>query len=482
MPGLDAQGNPYFVLRKVILFWCVRCGQPWRDSLAGVARYVRGRRSARDVRPAGQRRLVLFRTHVADPLTVRAASQMAASLEASRYDLCVMYDSDAIPDAPRRFGTLNETVAFEGVSLADMLGRYPAVHRRSALIKSHYKQLAYALVAARRGVEASSFVWGVEHDVALTGGRWRALFEAHDDVDARSLLASRVGWAPKLDPVHGGGAWNLAHIHGPGFAHTPLADVAFMFGSITRYSGRFAAHLDALARGPSPTYGHSEAATPSLCNATSWCSMGNLSSAWVGLNEYQLPRPITSEVFEELEALAPDKLFHPVRDTGSASSSSALKRATGRVAGRVGTTEASNVARCVLANPRPHKPSYSCPVGCRAEINQWGYPEDYRGDPSEPPRHRAGAVTGTTSRRWLFDFHAGRLPLAPPADLPHGQLPLGRPRIDVRAHGRRGVRLQMQEEARGLPVRCKNGPYSVTALLHERDASPRREGVSRRRS
>ena len=41
-------------------------------------------------------------------------------------------------------------------------------------------------------------------------------------------------------------------------------------------------------------------------------------------------------------------------------------------------------------------PVFSC-----VEINQCvGYPENYFGDLREPPRHRAAAITGTTSRRW----------------------------------------------------------------------------------
>ena len=41
-------------------------------------------------------------------------------------------------------------------------------------------------------------------------------------------------------------------------------------------------------------------------------------------------------------------------------------------------------------------PVFSC-----VEINQCvGYPENYCGDLREPPRHRAAAITGTTSPRW----------------------------------------------------------------------------------
>ena len=160
--------------------------------------------------------------------------------------------------------------------------------------------------------------------------------------------------------------WNANAVYGPAFAGTRLPfDTAFLFGSIVRYSGRFAKHVDDLARLPRPSYGHSETAVPSLCNATAWCTMGNLSSDWVGLNEYQLPKPVDTAVFEALGALAPDRLFHPVRDTGSASNKDNVLKAGGdfRVA-RTSATAATYTAMCLLKNPRPPRPSYDCPIGC----------------------------------------------------------------------------------------------------------------------
>ena len=48
--------------------------------------------------------------------------------------------------------------------------------------------------------------------------------------------------------------------------------------------------------------------------------------------------------------------------------------------------------------------SYADGLKLRAAVwkstSELGYPENYCGDLCEPPRHRAAAVTGTTSRRW----------------------------------------------------------------------------------
>lgn len=155
---------------------------------------------------------------------------------------------------------------------------------------------------------------------------------------------------------------------------TPLADIGFLFGPIVRYSRRFVDLLDSSAL--AGTYGHSETAVPTLCNVTTWCTMGNISNRVVGLLDYQLPVAITSSIFEALKRLAPKKIFHPVRDTKSASSVStvlashiALSRPSDRVfskpyPSRVDRRHAMIVAQCLLRNPRPLRPSFSCPVGC----------------------------------------------------------------------------------------------------------------------
>ena len=111
--------------------------------------------------------------------------------------------------------------------------------------------------------------------MALTGGNWLAMLSDHDASDARDLLAWRVGWAPRPPPasrrrpsrnptndagrdrVHGGGTWNLPMVYGPEIQSCstpgdmkvrgpcmPASDVAFLFGPVVRFSGRFAALLD----------------------------------------------------------------------------------------------------------------------------------------------------------------------------------------------------------------------------------------------
>lgn len=350
----------------------------WRSALGGkhgaaVARFVRDRRAEAHPdlqrpgsRPSHGKKLVIYRTHVADPLTLRLLRALSASLaEAEAYELCVLYDSDALPRAEAAFGGV--AAKFVGLGLEKLLERYPRIKPRTVIVKSHYQQLAYAYAvdAVAKDGAAFDYVWGVEHDVGLTGGRWLALFEHHDTRDPRDLLAWHVGWTPRTDPVHGGGLWNAGSTYGPEFLRSSAKDAAFLFGSIVRYSGKFAAMLDEHARRPAPSYGHSEIAVPSICNATSWCTLGNLSSAWVGLNEYQLPVAITTRVFDALEALTPDRLFHPVRETASASSKADVERAAeGRRIEGPGAARANHTALCLLKNPRPPRPSYDCPIGC----------------------------------------------------------------------------------------------------------------------
>ena len=104
--------------------------------------------------------------------------------------------------------------------------------------------------------------------------------------------------------------------------------------------------------------------------------MGNISAAWVGINDYLLDPPINSAVFDEIEKVLPDRLMHPVRDTTSSSSFDSVsglargvattpKHARARVINGVFHAPAGrHEALCLLANPRPFQPSYSCPVGC----------------------------------------------------------------------------------------------------------------------
>ena len=308
--------------------------------------------------------------------------------------LVVLYDGDVLADAPRRYGNFSGAARFFGVSLADMLGRYRAITPRKAIIKSHYQQLAYALAVAELG-GAYDYCWCVEHDVALTGGNWLNFFEDHAK-DARDLLAWRVGWVPKDAKPHKGGAWNAGMMTGPRFdcfqngrggwpfstCHGGHAEVAILFGAIVRFSSRFASLLDQDGAADPPSYGHSETAVPTLCNITQWCSMGNISAAWVGINDYLLDPLIDSAVFDEIEKVLPNKLMHPVRDTTSSSSFSSVDGLARGVATTPKQARASVIkgvfhapagrheALCLLANPRPFQPSYSCPVGCPHHVQE----------------------------------------------------------------------------------------------------------------
>ena len=95
-----------------------------------------------------------------------------------------------------------------------------------------------------------------------------------------------------------------------------------------------------------------------------------------GINDYLLDPPIYSAVFDEIEKVFPHKLMHPVRDTTSSSSFDSVselangvsvkpKQARARVINGVfHAPSGRHEALCLLANPRPFQPSYSCPVGC----------------------------------------------------------------------------------------------------------------------
>ena len=293
-----------------------------------VAQFVRAR--------AGLlKSIVLFRTHVDDALTVRIYRTLHASLKnAKNYDLHILYDPDALPTCCTQFDEDASSIKF---GLQEFEENYPNVGLQMhkglpALKKSHYQQLAYAFALRGKDYE---FAWCVEHDVALTGGNWLGFYEAHAN-DSRDLLAWRVGWVPKDAKPHKGGAWNAGMMKGPRFdcfhndrggwpfstCHGGHSEVAILFGAIVRFSSRFASLLDQDGAADPPSFGHSETAVPTLCNITQWCTMGNISSAWVGINDYLLDPPITGAVLDEIERFFAGRLMHPVRDTASSSSQS----------------------------------------------------------------------------------------------------------------------------------------------------------------
>ena len=101
--------------------------------------------------------------------------------------------------------------------------------------------------------------------------------------------------------------------------------------------------------------------------------MGNLSLNVMGghdggLFDYKLPSDITSGIWRALEQLEPGgKLFHPVRDIDSASDHTNLGTVHHKSAMQIGKAIDKNsmfMAQCLLRNPRPPRPSYSCPFGC----------------------------------------------------------------------------------------------------------------------
>ena len=161
-----------------------------------------------------------------------------------------------------------------------------------------------------------------------------------------------------IDPGHG--ALN----------RVPYPDVAVHFGPIIRVSNRFLGriHKESM-RG---SVGHSEVAPSTLCNITRWCSMANLSDAFVGLVSYKLPIDVTSKVYHALELLTPMRLYHPVRNVGSASSKESVKHVleAAKRGEHIVTDDrrvdriSNNTALCLLRNPRPLRPSYNCPIGC----------------------------------------------------------------------------------------------------------------------
>jgi hypothetical protein len=161
-----------------------------------VAQFVRAR--------AGLlKSIVLFRTHVDDALTVRIYKTLHASLNnAKNYDLSILYDPDALATCCAQF---DEDAASIKFGLQEFETSYPhvelMVHKLSGqpgLKKSHYQQLAYAYALRGKDYE---YAWCIEHDVALTGGNWLGLFEAHaadrrgraDGVEARAVAGASVG-------------------------------------------------------------------------------------------------------------------------------------------------------------------------------------------------------------------------------------------------------------------------------------------------
>mmetsp|Transcript_29139 Transcript_29139/g.65229 ORF Transcript_29139/g.65229 Transcript_29139/m.65229 type:complete len:336 (-) Transcript_29139:140-1147(-) len=252
---------------------------------------------------------------------------------------------------------------------------YPGV-KQAPIAKSHNQHLAYtSWWAANKDRRPWRFVWCIEHDVAVTGGHWRSVLDTHlrPPWAVRDLVSWRVGWSLRGDKIHGGGQWNIGQRNGViSRGRVPDSQVAVHFGPLVRFSARFLDHLH--VESVKGATGHAEIAPTTLCNVTKWCRMGNLSVAVMGgrdggLFDYKLPTDITSPIYAALEGLAPGKVFHPVRDVGTASDrgniDSASSEATQHHAKRSqGEKQARYMAMCLLRNPRPPRPSYNCPFGC----------------------------------------------------------------------------------------------------------------------
>lgn len=350
--------------------------------LASLFAMVRGEYSNSTVWDA-----ILFRTHFVDSMVLAKLRELVreakAPLEpgAAPWEIVIVYDADALEDFK---GALKNNGFFDvdhggEVSLwkttLKTFTEYPAI-KPTPIAKSHNQHLAYASwMAANKGRRHWRFIWCLEHDVAATKGSWRRVLDHHlrrPHLD-RDFISWRVGWSLRTDKVHGGGQWNIGQRHGKiSRGHVSDREVAVHFGPLIRFTSRYLLLLERESRGG--TTGHSEIAPTTLCNITKWCTMGNLSLAVMGghdggLFDYKLPSDISSSIWKALEHLEPDgKIFHPVRDCESASDRTNIGTVHHKATLRSRASEIDKnsmfMAQCLLRNPRPPRPSYSCPFGC----------------------------------------------------------------------------------------------------------------------
>jgi hypothetical protein len=231
----------------------------------------------------------------------------------------------------------------------------------------------------------------MEHDVGVSGGYWRYVLDRHLEPPHANLdlLSWRVGYTPRPSSVHTHNTmqWNINMRHGSvSQSHVPSHEVALHFGPLVRYSSRYLSFLETESslRG---TTGHSEIVVTTLCNITSWCTMGNLSVDVMGgkdggLFDYKIPKEINSPIYHALGLMKPGKLLHPVRNVATTSDPQHITSVAQSLASaNTKTTKNSNeveyddlrpdqrlvvdyFAKCLLRNPRPPYPSYNCPIGC----------------------------------------------------------------------------------------------------------------------
>ena len=124
---------------------------------------------------------------------------------------------------------------------------------------------------------------------------------------------------------------------------------------------------------------------------------------------------------------------------------------------------ARHEALCLLANPRPFQPSYSCPVGCPHQCMNLLLTRDF-------------SARKDSVKKYLREYRActrlaiAHRPAPRPGGVPHGQLRLGQPKRDVRPSSSARMRSPLRK-----------GPGQVS-LRHEPWFEREPAGESRRRS
>lgn len=205
--------------------------------------------------------------------------------EGSKYELFFLYDADVLDSDEQvthilkagGFDVLSSGLQLFGISFEDFIA-YPNV-KPVKLSKSHDQHLAYTTWWNRHGKPDSSpegqlpwrFVWCMEHDVAVTGGDWRMVFDGH--LAPRKLdldfVSQKVGFSTKVSLVHGGGAWNLNLRNGM-LSRVKAEEVAVHFGPLVRFSVKLIDHIHEMSL--EGATGHSEVTHTCVCTSINTCA------------------------------------------------------------------------------------------------------------------------------------------------------------------------------------------------------------------
>ena len=164
---------------------------------------------------------------------------------------------------------------------------------------------------------------------------------------------------------------NAGKIGGRSLVDFPVDEIAIHFGPIVRFSSRLMNYLHEVSL--QGAVAHSEVMPSTLCNVTSWCHYSNISTDYIGLIEYKFPYQVDSNVLGFLREIAPNRLFHPVRDIASVSQRDAKiskKHTPDNSSKHVPLEESRAIAFCLLGSPRPNRPSYNCPIGCPLHLQK----------------------------------------------------------------------------------------------------------------